>query len=385
MTARAHRAWIVAILLGSVAATGVYAWKTVGERSALSTSYSTVVAHRPSLAVDAYELLSGALFFRRTAERLVAAKSTDRERLTALMEWVHENVRPQYAAPARIVPDNFIDIARRGYGYCDQSAHVFATLAHFAGYDVHLLFLRAADGVSPHTVAEVRVDDRWVLVDPWLGFLFLDRAGRLAGTADLGTAAALPRGYALIGADIDEGHFQRGTRFETFPYLSLSGLVLKVWRRVAGVPTVDTPTAPPTGPPPTTPVVTAASDPVTLRAEILEMDEARRAHLDGRYDQAIAGYRTLLVRPVPLDMAESVRFFLGLALLRAGSARQAILAFDSALEVAPGTAWRSSVLYYRAEAKGQAGDVDGAVTDLRAANIPSAVQKLVDLGRGERL
>ena len=115
------------------------------------------------------------------------------------------------------------------------------------------------------------------------------------------------------------------------------------------------------------------------------MDEARRAHLEGRYDQAIAGYRKLLIQPVPPAMAESVRFFLGLALLRAGSARQAVLAFDSALEAAPRTAWRLSVLYYRAEGKVQADDVDGAVADLRAANIPSAVQKLVDLGRGERL
>jgi hypothetical protein len=61
------------------------------------------------------------------------------------------------------------------HGSCDQAAHVFATLAHFAGYDAHLLFLRAPDGTSPHTVAEVRADDRWVLVDPWLGTLFLDR------------------------------------------------------------------------------------------------------------------------------------------------------------------------------------------------------------------
>jgi hypothetical protein len=311
----------------------------------------------------------------------VAAKPTHRERLAALMEWAHENVRPQYAAPGRVVPDNFIDIARRGYGYCDQSAHVFATLAHFAGYDVHLLFLRRADGVSPHTVTEVRIDDRWVLVDPWLGFLFLDRAGRLAGTADLGTTAALPRGYALLGAAIDEGHFQRGTRFETFPYQSLSGFLLTIWRRVAGVPAVETPTGPPTIP---SAAGTAVSDPATLRAELLQMDEARRAHLEGRYDQAIAAYRELLVQAIPADMAESVRFFLGLALLRAGSPRQAALAFDSALDATPGTAWRSSVLYYRGEAKLQAGDVDGAVTDLREANIPSAAQKLVELGRGDR-
>lgn len=377
------------LLAGSLAALILQAWRTGGERSALGTSYSTAVAHGPSLVGDAYEMLSGAVLFRTTAARLVEAPSTDRERLTALMEWVHDNVRPQFAAPARLVADGTLDIVRRGYGYCDQSAHVFATLAHFAGYDVHLLFLHTADGVSPHTVAEVRVDGRWVLVDPWLGFLFVDHAGRLAGAAELGATVAVPRDYALLGANLDEQHFRRGTPFETFPYLSLSALGAKVWSRltaeIAATPAPEPPTAPPPPPGPTTaPRAPAARQPTVLRDDLLAMDEVRRAHLGGRYEAAIAGYRQLVVHPLPPDMAESVRFFLGLALLRAGSAKQAVLAFDAALEAAPRTAWRGSVLYYRAEARAQAGDVDGAAADLRAANIPPAERKLAALQRRDR-
>jgi hypothetical protein len=380
VTPRVRRAWIVVLLAGSLAALIPQAWRAGAERSALSTSYSTAVAHGPSVVGDAYEMLSGAVLFRKTAARLVAAPSTDRERLTTLMEWVHDNVRPQYAAPARLVPDSALGIVRRGHGYCDQSAHVFATLAHFAGYDVHLLFLRAADGASPHAVAEVRVDDRWVLVDPWLGLLVVDHAGRLAGAAELGTTAAVPLDYALLGANLDGQHFRRGTPFETFPYLSLSALGLKVWRRltsenVATVTTEPRPAERPTEPT-TAPRAPAARPPTVPRDDLLEMDGARRAHLEGRYETAIAGYRHLLVHPLPPDMAESVRFFLGLALLRAGSTEQAVLVFDAALEAAPRTAWRPSVLYYRAEARAQAGDVDGAAVDLRAANIPPAERKL---------
>jgi hypothetical protein len=384
---------IVAVALaGSVA----YAWKALGEASALTTSYSAVVEHRGSLMMDAYELVSGILFFRRATERLVAGKVTHRERLGALMHWAHENVRPQFAGPRRVVADNAIDIVRRGHGYCDQAAHVFATLAHFAGYEAHLLFLRAPDGTSPHTVAEVRADDRWVLVDPWLGTLFLDRGGRLTGIGDLRTTAALPEGYALLGAGIDEGHFRRATRFETFPYQHFSGVLSRVWRKLAGLARIDmrdrsrraTTAAKPEAPrggllPAAVPAATDVPGTPDLRAQILRMEDARWAHLEGRYHEAIVEYRRLLTQRLPSDMVDSVRFFLGLALLRAAAADHAIAAFDAALEASPETQWAPSIRYYRAEARLQTGDIAGAVADLRAAKIPSAAQKLASLARNE--
>jgi hypothetical protein len=395
----------------ALAAAAAYAWPRLGEQSALTTSYSSLVAHRQTRALDAYELVSGVQFFRRTAGRLTAGKSGDREALEALMDWTHENVRPQYAAPGRLVSDTFLDIVRRGWGYCDQSAHVFATLAHFAGYDARLLFLRRADGVSPHTVAEVRVDGRWVVVDPWLGVMLVDRAGNLAGVADLGESAQLSAGYAILGGRIDEDAFRRGTPSVTFPYQPTTEFLPKVWDRFVGAAPVEKPVAiappvapaPRTGPqaglPPGTPSQPSrtekraagtaqpgarrvpAMDKLTLDSAILRMDRARRAHLDGRYDQAIAGYRTVLDGPLPPDMAESARFFLGMALLRAGSPREAIDAFDQALEAVPDTAWHPSLLFYRAEARLRGGDVEGAVRDLRAAGIPPARAMLAGLER----
>jgi tetratricopeptide (TPR) repeat protein len=118
-----------------------------------------------------------------------------------------------------------------------------------------------------------------------------------------------------------------------------------------------------------------------LQDEVLVMDEARRDHLEGRYDEAIEGYRELLARPLPLDMAESVRFFLGLALLRAGAPDQAIAAFDAALTAAPRTEWAPSVRYYRAEAKLRTSDLEGALADLRAADIAPARLELTRLAR----
>jgi hypothetical protein len=109
------------------------------------------------------------------------------------------------------------------------------------------------------------------------------------------------------------------------------------------------------------------------------MDEARRAHLDARYPEAIAGYRELLAGRLPVDMGESVGFFLGLALLRAGSSSEAVLAFDAALDTSPDTSWRRSILYYRGEARLRTGDADGAVADWYAAGTPQARMRLTAL------
>jgi hypothetical protein len=423
MLERLRHRWTVVTLVGACIGLGayglgVYVWMALRSASALGADYSTVMSDREPLYVDAYGVVSGSLLLRGIAHRLVAAQGTNRERLRALMDWAHENVRPAYAAPARVVTDTLFGIVRRGYGFCDQTNHVFAALAHYAGYDAHLLFLRDAHGFSTHTVAEVRVDGRWVVVDAYLGTLFLDRNGRLASVADLGTTAALPPVYSYLGVPVDLNLFRRGTPFETFPFQGPVGLASRVWTRLIGrsgddwssAPSAlasqgaaDRPetgpsgTKPPEGSPPgaTPPAATApgatppdaqvaeVKRPPTwdLQDEVLVMDEARRDHLEGRYDEAIEGYRELLARPLPLDMAESVRFFLGLALLRAGAPDQAIAAFDAALTAAPRTEWAPSVRYYRAEAKLRTSDLEGALADLRAADIAPARLELTRLAR----
>jgi hypothetical protein len=122
-------------------------------------------------------------------------------------------------------------------------------------------------------------------------------------------------------------------------------------------------------------------DPGVLETAVLRMDEARRAHLDARYPEAIAGYRDLLAGRLPWDMGESVRFFLGLALLRAGSSPEAVSAFDAALDASPATSWRRSILYYRGEARLQEGDAGGAAADWSAAGTPQARMKLTALAQ----
>jgi len=75
-------------------------------------------------------------------------------------------------------------------------------------------------------------------------------------------------------------------------------------------------------------------------------------------------------------MAESVGFFLGLALLRAGQPEEAIDAWTRELAAHPMSEWVPSSLRYRGETRLQLGDRAGARADLEAAGTPGALRLL---------
>lgn len=289
-----------------------------------------------SLSIAIYDRIAGLALLDRVQRRITAGAPSDRERLDALMRWSHENVVPQSAGPDRIIPDDFLSIVRRGHGYCDQSAHVLAVLARLAGYDARLLFLRAPDSTSPHTVAEVRVDSRWILIDPWLGLVLTDDSGRLQGVEHLRSQPEILHRYERVSAG-GASFFERGTRFRAFPYANALEVIRNArvgrTRRAASL--------------------GGAEGPRPGDEAIVRMDAARWAHLEGRYAEAIRGYRELLRMELPSDMRAAIRFFVGLALTRFGAPDEAEAAFADALAVEPEGPWAPSIRELRMEAAGQ--------------------------------
>jgi len=213
---------IAGVIVASVGVVGtsLLAAPVLTEQSRAGTSYVARLPDNEPLTSVIYDTIAGSLFFKRTADRLVDGLQTDDERIDALVQWTHENVRPQFAAPDRIVQDNAYRIVQRGFGFCDQDAHVFATLAHYAGYDVQLRFLVWPDGVSHHTVAEVKVGDRWIEADPWIGAVIRDGGGRAMTVDDLvRDPAVLGRfGYDVLGVELKPDYFVNGIVFRTYPY-----------------------------------------------------------------------------------------------------------------------------------------------------------------------
>jgi hypothetical protein len=366
----------VAVGLGAMAVVGL---DRLTMASALTTSYTRALPTQESLILDVYETLSGVGFFRATAARLTEGKHDDLERLRALQQWTTTNVRAQYAGPTRIVADNFYDIVRRGFGYCDQSAHVFATLARFAGYDSRMWFLRREDGVSPHTVAQVHVSGKWVVVDPWLGVVWHNQAAELLTVEDVLVAPELLEQYpyyrlwGLVPED-----FARGTPFFTFPYQSAAEFLEKVGGKLTRAPLAPPPSS--VGLVPLKTGGSAGMPTEELRSDaILAFDRARREHLDGRYLQAIDTYRVSLALGLETDMTYAAQFFVGLAYFEANEPQLAVNALKDAV-VSRDSEWRPSALLYLGRAYAALGDLPAARAAIRESEVPMSESELATLG-----
>ena len=379
---------LLAVLL--LSAFGAWGGSNVLARvSAVNVSYTSRVQPQETSILQVYETASGIGFFRQTATRLLKGPTTDADRLDVLMQWTYDNVRPPYAAPDRVVSDNAYSIVRRGFGYCDQSAHVFATLAHYAGYDVHLLFLRRADGASPHTVARVAVGGRWVVVDPFTGVVWRDATGRLLTVEDLQQQPELldQLGYEQSGFTVAD--FTRGTIFQTFPYQGSKAVIAKVeakLRKSPVAPGSTLPTVVTSSPAPSVASVSPSPTPLDsalLQEQMILFDRARRAHLDGEFNEAVVVYKELLREQLDPEIDEAAHFFLGLALLRSDHYTEALATFDQALLQQPHSAFRRSLFYYRGIAKESLHDIDGAVSDLEDSNTPLGRLHAVELRAGE--
>lgn len=217
--------WLLAI--GMLAFLIVLGWRGqvwLESATALETRYVSDSAALHSIArtaVEAYQRIKGAIYFDQLAEDLTVGARTDRERVQRLLEWTYLHVRSPFCAPTTVVADDSYRIVKRGFGYCDQSGHVFATLAHEAGFPARLFLLRDDRDGSPHTVAQVFVDGEWIFVDALFGFV-LEVNGEpitledIRRTPELVAAAyeAVPPTMLRVSA----GDFLRGTSYTTFPY-----------------------------------------------------------------------------------------------------------------------------------------------------------------------
>lgn len=124
------------------------------------------------------------LKYKEACAHIIRERKSEREKLLALFDWTYRNVA--IAIPKEDYAALPLDIMLRGYGYCDRSAWVFATLADQAGYRAGIFYLRDPDTlVSPHTVAIIFLEEKWVVFDTYSGIHFKKQDGEFTGLNDV--------------------------------------------------------------------------------------------------------------------------------------------------------------------------------------------------------
>lgn len=306
--------------------------------------------------------------YQHLANRLTAGAATDTDRILRIFDFIHQQVN---VVGAPVVDDSPWNDFVRGIGWCDQQSWGLATLLSKQNIHARFAMLRKASGVSPHTVAEVRIGDRWALFDPLNGLYYRKPDGSFA------TLEEVAQDPALIAAEPKIQLLQpevRATFLDSVPGLypleqeptRWSSLLLKKNRSRAqritnqairfAVGAFGAPLA------------HAYQDLYYLTAWPRPTDaealfrRARNYHLYGRLKSAERDYRLVQRRFPDHERSEDAQFYLAGVLTASGRYAESLQELDALTQRTPPSKWSALLPEYIGQNYEAMGDIPRALT-----------------------
>jgi len=158
------------------------------------------------------------------ADAIVDPSVSPEQKVEALLAWMRSPRVPE-GSPYQGFLENRDPVhtlnSRRLLAICGSAVNAFVNLAMSAGLECRRLLLLNEKDEAKHVVAEVRLNGRWVVVDPALRALLRDRQGRLLTKEELRDPRILQEvTRTMVGYD-PRWTYERTAhvRMERIPYL----------------------------------------------------------------------------------------------------------------------------------------------------------------------
>ena len=145
------------------------------------------------------------------------------QKVEAILSWMR-------IEPSRAIADNPDALARRDpeitlnyqqlLNVCGTATNAFLNLARSSDLKVRRLLLLTPERNTKHVVAEVRIENRWVIVDPTYRVILRDAQGRLLTRKDLQNPAVFEQAVGVIP------NYPREYNFDQFAHVRLARLPL---------------------------------------------------------------------------------------------------------------------------------------------------------------
>ena len=322
------------------------------------------ISNLPAIATPAgYTSLNPQSFFsgkdrvKKLALSIVEGQTTELDKAEALIDWVQLHVRSQTSAPTTVITDDYVNIIKRGWGYCDQMAHVFATMATYVGLEAVQLQLFSDDRSSPHTLAMVKIDEKWRIASTWRGVIPKNSQGE--PYTKTGFIHRLEQGDIYELAPIGPTEFENSKSLKTFPYINNWQVGIKVVNRIVEkVKSLSSSSS-----------SSSSSSDLAARVQIpasdLEIyDRARNAHLDMKYELAQNLYTQVIVTSTSIILKDEAQFASGMASYDAKDYTEALETFNKIVTGDKNSAWHISARRMEAESLIKLGRVKEALAIL---------------------
>ncbi|MFH1045756.1 MAG: transglutaminase domain-containing protein [Candidatus Omnitrophota bacterium] len=131
------------------------------------------------------EFLSRHYHYQQLAAEITKGYSNDEEKLTAIVDWTRRNIHQEYPADWPIYDDHVLNIIIRGYGTSDQFLDVCTLFCTYAGLPAAMYQAYHPQTQRAILLAVVKLNGRFILLDPARGNYFRNRAGELASISDI--------------------------------------------------------------------------------------------------------------------------------------------------------------------------------------------------------
>jgi len=159
----------------------------VSIRRGVNGTYQEV--HMP-LYVKWIQFLARHYEYTRIAKEITAGQKLDEEKVLALFQWTHENIRPITPDMPRM-DDHILNIIIRGYGTSEQAQDVFVNLCVYAGMPAFWQRICDKDRRVRYSLSFVKIDGKWRVFDVYFNKYFRTSDGRIASIDDLISNKAL--------------------------------------------------------------------------------------------------------------------------------------------------------------------------------------------------
>ena len=162
-------------------------------------------------------------YLKGFSDAIVPAGYTPEQKIEAILDWMR-------TGPPRAVAANLEDLSKRDpettlnyqqlLAVCGTATNAYLNVSRSAGLSVRRLLLLTPDRNTKHVVAEVLVDDRWIVVDPTYRVILRDARGRYLTRKELQNPGVFNEAAGAIP------NYPREYNFDRFAHVRLAHLPL---------------------------------------------------------------------------------------------------------------------------------------------------------------
>jgi len=135
------------------------------------------------------------------SDAIVPAGASPERRVQAILDWMRTGpTRSEETSPTGLAirdPENTLNYQQL-LRVCGTATNAFLNLARSSGLDVRRLLLLSPDQGTKHVVAEVRLNGRWIVVDPTYRVIHRNAAGEMLTREQLRNGQVFAEAVARI-------------------------------------------------------------------------------------------------------------------------------------------------------------------------------------------